>query len=383
MRKRYSLPKQQKEAVAKFLAHVDEITEMPAGVHALAATQVVKGKVTLLLSPKWEEYSEAVQREILAHEAGHVALRHPERMLPLITEGLEIVVEDNAFTGKAKDMMKAKQRMQVANAVIDCSLHHNNICDWEFVDRELGWKSNTFERMELPPLPPEMAFHLAMQKQQDPLNSCGSLEVSFVDDSDESFEASMSMAIEVGTLLTAGRTRANRRPLTETLPPVPKWITKVIDELLQKRGRLFRKRSWRRENRFEHPLLPGMGPRTSLDAIIMSDASGSVYGSPAYFQFLAAITATPELKGTEVIAFDTTESDPVPASNTAAVIAAHQERGGGTMIRKAGKCRVSGRPVVWLTDADSSDGLPEPHDATELWVLCAGDRKVPGKKIVI
>lgn len=364
------LPKQVPNGVAIYLAACDEVVADPA--IPIAATMLYEGQMTLRLTPLFEKIPAAAQVEILKHEAAHFCLMHLPRM--------------------------GDRQSLPWNAVTDCSLHHAGCADYELVERALAEAdpehrrvggSATFERLGLPPCPPEIAYDL-LPKMEITISSCGSMQASMSDGSDASNAkaAIVTVAIEAGDKefmqkllggLRAGHDAGTGQPVPDLIPP-PAWIREAIQHITMTARRNVRRRSWMREHRDSHDL-PGQRRDVEPVCRIIIDASGSTAGLMQ--QFLSAVVQTPELANSDVVVFDTTWSHPIAAADIHGVAAAIGERGGGTHIRAAGHAnRPAHLCVIWLTDGESGDGWPDAHASTEVWCLPEGAPTPPAGVIV-
>lgn len=344
----------QHEGVAAFLAQVDHVGYMPKELEKFAACRTIlyKGKLSLEVRRDWEEIPVEGQIETLAHEAGHIILRHIPRR-------------------EERDWAKW-------GLVTDAALHHNKLCcDWEIIDAALGIQTVTFERLGIPPSRPEIAYE--MLKGGEGMQACGSLQISEIDDDVESFIKLEQVVSQVGSFFASAKAGTSSGPgaAIGTIPPPPPWIRNVVDRLVYAKQRLDRGRSWRKFNRHDVELMPGRSKRFGVTAQIFVDQSGSCWGDLP--QFFAAVCATPELAGTRIYGFDDGVRGPVVASDTVGVRALLESSSGGTLIAKAGEWREKGSPVVWLTDAESADGLPPKHDVTEIWCV-RGNAPTPGRE---
>ena len=172
-----------------------------------------------------------------------------------------------------------------------------------------------------------------------------------------------------------GRGSGRERPEIYT---VPQWVGEVLDRLLERHNaRIDRDRTWTREHRYiESGLLPGQKRSKGWEGVWCVDASGSI-NREAVEAMLSAVVQTPELASSEVAVFDSgmVHEELIPVHDIEAIQAAIANAGGGTSIKKTGeqvdKLAGENTPKVWLTDAWSSDGLPEQSE-DELWVMFNG-----------
>lgn len=353
------LPSEVPPAVATFLNLCDEIIDAKLPMGRLG-TSLVKGKLTLYLGDSYLQSDEEQKIDDLKHETGHFVLQH----LPRCGE---------------RDKIRF-------NLVCDASLAYQGINITLPTDV-------TFDKLPckhggtVPPSAPEVAYDLLAENPSG--ESCGSLIISFCDDTPES---KAKLAI-IGAIIKAkhpdflqfngaGNEAGTGRSIPE-IPPQPPWIRSVLDYLLKTTRSLDRRRSWRREHRALPDLLPGRSRSYDIACRILYDASGSI-SQELSAQFLGAIANTPELAGSDVVVFDTKISKPIPVNNIKAICDKVEEMGGGTAIKKAGmKGRLLTVPIVWLTDCESGDGFPPPHDTVEIWCVSGSANHPHGIRVQV
>ena len=367
MKNEPKLPDNLPQGIARLLAQAKRIgyTSELGPIPAIAATSIKEGVIEVFVDPRFNEWSNEVKNEVLAHElGGHLLLRTAER--------------------------RGERDPRLWNACTDASIAHN-VCDSALVDRAVGIESITYARLGIPPCRSEIAYDMLKKQQEEKGQSegegggqgtpCGSDCVSQVDGSEataavlaEHGPAILADMVAMGLRL-AGSGHGAPQPLTGELPQRPEWIRRALALLVAARKRGERVRSWRRYSRTEQELLPGRSRNLGVACTIMIDRSGSI-DQDSLMEFVAAVVRTPELRNSEVIAFDDTVSATVPARNANAVRQVAGESRGGTLIRKAGEARRDGVPCVWLTDGVSCDGFPTQHPAGEIWCVI-GDATPP------
>lgn len=369
---------------ATFLARVERFAELNIP-NATVATMVEKGVITLLLPDYWNKLSEDCQRELLSHEAAHWGFGHHQRTRTLLKSKY-----GNLESKEPLHIAKLQAASQKFNMVCDCAIKHNGSEDHLITEAELSTvlnkpiESPTYERLGLPPCPPEIAYEMLPETEVQYV-SCGSLSNFKMDGSQESQDAIELVGMEVGMVMPNSSRSAGIQPgpglAVPEIPPLPKWIREVLDLLWHRTARVDRGKSWRRHSKVSE-LLPGNTLTDSLDVRVMLDASGSVFTPELLGQFLSVLANTPELKHSDVVVFDAEVAPPVLIADYKKVIETVSHKGGGTLIAQAGKAREAGRPVIWLTDGCSADGFPEPHGDLEIWVV-PQDGQVPKGQLVV
>lgn len=345
--------------VQAFLSLVDEVVSASDTVPTVA-TVLDKGRLTLVLGEIWGKAPHAARVEILRHEASHVA------------HGCWMRMGD-------REPMKW-------NVASDAIIHALDEADWRLVDRECGIESVTLERLggmigrPISLMPSERVYDLlqAHEEKMAGQGGCGSVAHS---KADSSLESRMK-ASQVGSAVLGktGDLGQGFRP-APPLPPVPEWISQVLDWLITRVvAREERVRAWRRAHRTQPDLLPGSARGEARAARFMLDASGSI-GDDLLGQLLAAVCSTPELAGSDVVVFDHVAREPVDASDVGAVLAMVKTAGGGTLIAACGAARDPERQTVWLTDGGTADGWPE-RATDDLWAVGAGEPAPPGAPTV-
>jgi predicted metal-dependent peptidase len=150
----------------------------------------------------------------------------------------------------------------------------------------------------------------------------------------------------------------------------------MIRYMVEVQGRGDRRRTWRREHRRWGDILPGRIRPEARGCRIIVDASGSMQNE-TLAQFLGGVAATPELRHSDAIVFDTEVVGPVPLTSVIGVRDKIASRGGGTAFQPPAKHRVPGLTAVWVTDGMSCDGWPSPHDGPEVWAITPGGTRPP------
>lgn len=363
---KFDLPIIQNEGIAAWLAMVDHIEEVPDQIPALAAVQVVEGKMTLMLRGDFNTWPDELKCNIISHECHHMVFEHHNR--------------------------RGERDPRLWGLVTDAVLYHNACEDWQMTEAILNARlnadepkvsSSTFERIGIPPCRAEIAYDMLLNNKSPNIKviHCGSSLLSKTDGSQATQELLDKIMIEVGPHIQGGASLGGgvQTPITGTIPDPPAWIRQVIPFLVESINKANRGRSWRRFSRTGSDLLPGREMVAALDGQIFIDQSGSC--NEYVPLFLAAVCSTPELAGTRVYTFDDKVRGPLPASDAAGVRALLESSRGGTLIKKAGELRESGCPVVWISDGESADGLPKHHDAAEIWCI-VGSAKI-GNRIRI
>jgi predicted metal-dependent peptidase len=145
----------------------------------------------------------------------------------------------------------------------------------------------------------------------------------------------------------------------------------VVAHLRPVSGRTARGRTYRREHRNGHSLLPGRGRVGGVQPVFFLDASGSI--SDQFVQeMLTALRVTPIFAEAMTFVFDTITRGPFLASDAEGIRQAVRQCGGGTRIAGAWTDVVDqvdpACTRVWITDGlDLEEGLPEPWP-DDIWV---------------
>ena len=376
---------------AKLLALADSIVETEE--IDTCAVAVKDGRVELWLGPLFRDCKdEKARQHMLRHECFHVMLDHHKR--------------------------QEERDSELWNQVTDAAIHEGGAVDWQLIDKACDIETCTYERLRIPAMPPEIAYEwLKGGKGPGPgrgpgpfggkgpagqpgKGGCGrgkiendtdeksrSREAEVVAEVLQSWEAEIEetdhdggftdLSSGVANTDNAGVGRGSGRERPE-IYTVPQWVGEVLDRLLERHNaRIDRDRTWTREHRYiESGLLPGQKRSKGWEGVWCVDASGSI-NREAVEAMLSAVVQTPELASSEVAVFDSgmVHEELIPVHDIEAIQAAIANAGGGTSIKKTGeqvdKLAGENTPKVWLTDAWSSDGLPEQSE-DELWVMFNG-----------
>lgn len=329
----------------------------------IAATVYTKnGQMWCVLGKNWPDLRPELQVEILAHEAGHVAGGH--------------------------DIRLGDRDPRLWNIVCDAAIHYSGgVQAWAV--EEVG--GVTYERLELPPAPPEIAYDMLKQKlpPQGSGEGCGREHGGEVcgASSEEMSEAAKARALiaAVRGSQEIGGSRGSQgggaaREIPDVIPAVPAWVQEVLHRLKRAVNYDDRSRRWIRETRrdVDPIMLPGRSARLGVACTFIWDLSGSISHEDVA-TFLAAVDGTPELQGSEVVAFSDIAVGPRPVRYARELAA--ECPSGGTQFHAGAALRRSGVPVVWITDGYTGDGWPEPHDVEELWVITTEVEPPYGTKI--
>lgn len=368
-------------------------TEMPT-----CATGInEQGQLLLVIGTAFLDASGEVREQMLRHEAHHVFCNHMQR--------------------------RGDRDPQLWNQVCDAAIHYQTNVDWELIEQEADdLHVVTFDRLDIPPMAPELAYDRLVKKgkQEGTPDGCGSgsgtgnpmeqkastawvtvaqsianaADVEMEETGEHPFDASLSAA-EPDVLPVQEESHSppptqrrkgtaslgdggQGKPYTLVLPEPPEWVERLLANLSKRRGRRLEGRSYRREHRLGHPLLPGYGRSKRFDGVFMVDASGSI-DTPLLMEMLSAVCATPELREAKVYLFDTRLSPEFSSSDMKGIAhQVHQHRG-GTRIKFAHQKVGTDRPLIWFTDAMSADGLP-PENTEDIWVVYGYGDKVAIKR---
>ena len=373
---------------AKLLSMTDKVVETTE--IDTCAVGYKDGRVELLLGPLFLNCKDDEARQhMLRHECFHIMLDHHARQ------------------GERED--------NIWNQVTDAAIHAGGAVDWQLIDKACDIETVTYERLGIPPMPPELAYDLLSngggpgpgpnpgpfdgpsgQGKTPPESGCGRGKVK--SDSDEKSQSKMAEVVAevlqsweaeieesdyhgqfdslggISETEKAGIGRGNGRERPE-IYKVPAWVDEVLERLLERHNaKLDRDRTWTREHRYiDSGLLPGQKRSKGWEGVWCIDASGSI-DHEAVNQMMSAALQTPELVGSMVAVFDNglVHDELIPVHDMEAIQDAISKAGGGTAIKQAGQQidELAGEhsPKVWLTDAYSSDGLPE-ESPEELWVM--------------
>ena len=302
------------------------------------------GKMLCGLSKaQWDTWSPELQNEILCHEAGHVAGGHDIRM-------------------GDRDPRKW-------NVVCDAAIHYSGGVKPEAVE-ELG--GVTYEKLGIPPVPPEIGYDmLPDEPSENGGESCGREDHNHGEELSGAARtratiASIRGAAELGKLGSQGN--GQPRSIPESMPHYPDWMVDLLQRLKKAVAYDDSVRRWTRETRrdVDPIMMPGRAPKMGVACTFIWDLSGSI-GEESVKKFLGAVDATPELAGSEIVAFSDDVVGPYPVSQAQRCI--EDCNSGGTQFHKGASKRRPGIPCVWITDGYTGDGWPDPHDSDEFWVI--------------
>ena len=389
---------------------LDEVRYAPT-VPAIAVG-IDAGKVVLLVGRKYAEipvYRPAdprreeanyLREQFLLHEAWHVLLGHDRR--------------------------KGFRNDHEWNLACDAAIHHRSQIDLSAIETT-GLLPVTFERLGLDPCRPEVAYEQLVARQtfvgsrgcstSDDLHSCGRpseeevcrlLSDSESPDQAEPREAPVTVAVgaavvdrimegvredcdargedpgeierQFGTVRyrgfhggAGGNDCGRMRP--KCGDELPRWVVEVLDRLRPLGAGARRGRSYRREHRGSHPLLPGRARSGGVMPVFFLDASESISEEMAE-EMLTALRLTAEFSDAVAYVFDERTQGPILAGETERVREAIARAGGGTRLAGAWDDVAEhidpGATRVWITDGfDQEWRLPEawPDD---LWVIGGG-----------
>lgn len=302
-----------------------------------------------------------VQVEVLKHELAHVIGRFWNRLNTL-----------------------DPQNTQLFNIAHDAAIHEAGCCDWQMVDTELKTQCVTCERLNVEPMPAEdIYYELLKNPEQHNIQfvSCGRGDFlekkhqagQIQDPNGNAVDKQLSEAIQsaLGNQIYAGQSHATRT-LAGTLPPTPAWAQKLYRYLEEFKGDdRYPERSWQRGASRRYELLPSW-PRVqpSHSALLFLDASGSM-GDDILLQAVAAAQAVGlSVKARVWSTHVSEELPPDPASLRAEI----QRHGGGTNAVASAKVIQHERCVIWISDAESADGLP-PERKGWIWVVTQNNKE--------
>jgi hypothetical protein len=344
-----------------FILEVDAV-EVDARVPTMA-TRIERGKITLMLSPASTEWHLEARIEGLAHECGHICLGHRargERLAARLGEPLN---------------------HEAWNAVGDATIHACGVARADVLDTVVPGGVVTFERLKLPECPAEVAYEMLPKV---PLvgagTSCG--RHAFAEQDAES----AGRAAVLGAVISAleperwSRGASNNPSVGVTigeLPPVPRWIRRVLSFLTTLPRRDERRRSWQREHRRLGYDLPGRVRAAASGALFIADGSGSTQAD--FPTFVSAVAGTPELRFSDVVFFDTAVTAVVPVSSRAAVLAEAKKVGGGTDFLPPAALRTPDRISVWITDGYPCGEWPGPGPMGDIWIITTDVRPPHGR----
>lgn len=329
-----------------------------------AATALTEdGKLFMVVSPQWDEWSNETRDWVLQHEAGHVAGGHFIRGMTLKTN-----VEKR---GEEYDQMKF-------NKCCDAAIHYLIPKRPDELVEKMQSEVVTYDLLKIPPVPPEIAYDMVQEEGEEEGKECGRegfLSEAFPGQDKLSGKARARALIasirgsqEIHGGLKGVIGSSSKMTLPQLAPAYPPWMVKLLT--LMKRTVSYDQpvRKWTRETRMDvEPIcMPGKGPQLGIAATFIVDMSGSMERDPL-LRFFGAVEATPELANSEVGLFSDGVQGPVPVRMLRSLL--DEAESGGTAFHQGATLRKPGVPVVWFTDGYPGDGWPEPHDTTEVWVM--------------
>jgi hypothetical protein len=333
------------------------------------AVGMEEGQAVLIIGQAFLNANDTVREMMLRHEAHHVFCNHLMR-------------------GRSRDQ-------ELWNKVCDAAIHYRTKVDPDVLDKAIGGKVVTYERLHIPPCPPEVAYEKLKQNKEQPtgVTGCGlgkytkyapgtgadgkPVTAAWVKvvgqiahgaeiEAEEHGEHPFADASPMDSQSAGDGAGGHGKPI-KRLPPPPDWVGTLTHHLAKERGQVLRGRSFRREHRYGNPFLPGRARSRRWDGVFCIDASGSI-DDAALKMLLAAVCLTPELRGSTARLFDTKVGDEHRVTDIDAILEDVWNFRGGTRIKSAGEVIGTDRPRVWFTDAYSSDGFP-PLVEGDVWVL--------------
>lgn len=360
---------QQTRAVVLLARMAAEVRRAPVGITAIGARE--DGGIIVYLGPEWDQLEgPGARAAALEHELVHAACAH--------------------------DVRRGDREPLKWNLAADLAVHHVAPDIPARLGRLPGggevW---TFHRAGISPCRAEIAYEL-LQIVPNPGMTCGrdamreAIRQAAAAGGGPTDEATAGLGPIV---LSPGEARALAEALgngtaehaaglgpgagraVEAIPPAPAWIgrlgrllARITDDLA---SRAERRRSYRRGASVRVPLpallpqrLRERGPRVQL----LIDASGSMTDDDVA-RALAVARRLHSHAEIAIRAFSDAVSPPYDSPAAARAWIA-QHGGGGTRIRHAAEIvgRRSREIRLWITDAESSDGLP-PADPCSVWVV--------------
>jgi len=370
------------------------------------ATGVIKGKTVLILGAAYtalgdwpDNKARQAERDyyadqLLKHEAHHVACHHAARQ-------------------HDRDLV-------TWNVACDACIHQRSTIDLDALEACLdGGQIVTFDRLQLPPQPPEQTYAALMDEEsRGHGGGCGRPSQAEIDAAHgepnqtpvEKMRDHAAQARQVGKVLEGIREEAierqqaggkatpdaglnpmtyddqmdvekrqrggtndgSGRQLADLTGVAPAWVQHLIDRLEQQcRVRTTIGRSFRREHRHT-PLLRGRCKVRGQGGNFFLDASGSIQDA-AVRQMLDGLSGTPLLADSDCWVFDTKILGPFSVSDHRAINAAVSQCGGGTYIKRCFD-RVrhqinSDLPCIFFSDALDSQGDWPNSGPAEIWVF--------------
>ncbi|MEO1994506.1 MAG: hypothetical protein ABGZ17_04450 [Planctomycetaceae bacterium] len=372
------------------------------------AVAVVDQKMVLLLGRTYMEIpvyprgdvrradGDYLREQFLLHEAWHVLLGHHR--------------------------LRANRKRYEWNLACDAVIHHRATIDLDAM-RTTGMTPVTFETLDMMPCRPEFAYERLLDRAQpqqmngadgpsgeETHSGCGRPSESDlrrcvkgtgdIDDDEtalnEARRARVVDAVMAGVRedwAAAGKDTVDLdrawipakhrtspghsdevsggRRIGQRTDDQPAWVADVVAHLRPVSGRTARGRTYRREHRNGHALLPGRGRVGGVQPVFFLDASSSI-SDLIVQEMLTALRVTPIFAEAMTFVFDTTTRGPFLASDAEGIRQAVRESGGGTRI--AGAWTDAADQVdpactrVWITDGLDMEGeLPDPW-ADDIWV---------------
>jgi Putative metallopeptidase domain len=345
-----------------YLKELDREPFIDEAIPIVATVYTKAGQMWCVLGKNWLDLRDELRVEILAHEAGHVAGGHDVRL--------------------------QDRDPRLWNIVCDAAIHYSGgVQAWAV--EEVG--GITYERLELPPAPPEIAYDMLKSKlpPQGSGEGCGREHgggMCELGGMSEEAKARALVAAIRGASVAGGFSGSQGggivREIPDVIPPVPAWVQEVLHRLKRAVNYDDRSRRWIKETRrdVDPIMLPGRSARLGVACTFIWDLSGSISHEDVTI-FLAAVDGTPELQGSEVVAFSDIAVGPRPVRYARELAA--ECPSGGTQFHVGAALRRTGVPVVWITDGYTGDGWPEPHDSEELWVITTEVEPPHGIKIKV
>lgn len=329
-----------------FLKEIDEPPFLSDEIPIAATIYTKDGRMLCGLNPKWDTWTEELQNEVLCHESGHVSGGHDVRKMD-------------------------RENHELWNVVCDAAIHHSGGVE-EWAIKELD--GITYDILQIPPVPPEIGYDMLIKDMPPPSEGCGRHKGGAGDGQPMSPEAktraivaSIRGAAEMGGL-KGNTSSGSTRPIPEVIPNLPDWMIDLLTRLKKAVAYDEPVRRWIKETRLDIDpiMMPGKAPKLGVACLFVWDLSGSI-GAEEVGRFLGAVDATPELAGSQIVAFSDGVAGPRPVREARLLI--DECPSGGTRFHVGASKRISGVPTVWITDGYTGDGWPEPHDADEFWVI--------------
>lgn len=345
-----------------YLKELDEPPYIMEEIDVAATIYTEDGRMLCGLSPKWDEWTDHVKNEVLCHEAGHVAGGH--------------------------DIRRKEREPRKWNIICDAAIHYSKGVDAKVVE-EIG--GVTYEKIGLPPVPPEVGYDMLPDSPCTPKcqgnckgkpgeghdpgehqPGCGrDKHGSGKDLSSKATTRALIASVRGAAAIGEGATKSNgggTREIPEVQPAYPDWMVDLLNQLKKVVSYDEPTRRWIKESRLdiEPIMMPGKAAKLGIACTFIWDLSGSI-SADEVGKFLSAVDATPELQGSEVVAFSDGVAGPRPVREARELL--KECPSGGTQFHKGASKRRPGVPCVWITDGYTGDGWPQPHDSDEFWVI--------------